>query len=209
VDARLELNEVLRIGVFDVSGGAVEWNVAPDLTLPRDHQVCTDTVCNVTNSFTVGYQNDFSSGICPGTMLWSYLHQHVGAISGTMFINGKEICQSLPVYGTDPNNKPGNEKGYVVGFKRCIDKDVQGNTVRVNKGDVITVTGLYDVDPKSTRALPLPGGKHGGVMALFFYYMDCDADTYAADYVCRDSTCVPVGKGTGTYKTSAACEKAC
>jgi len=205
----LSSTKVVRIGVFDVSGGAVEWNVAPDLTMRLVHQVCTDTVCNITNSITVGYSHDFAFGICPGTMLWSYMHQHVGAISGTMFVNGDEICQSTPIYGTDPNNAPGNEKGYIVGFKRCIDSDVQGNSLRLNKGDVITVTALYDVNPSSTIALPFPGGKHGGIMALFFYYMDCDADTFAADYVCRDSACVPVGKGTGTYKTSVACEKAC
>eukprot|EP00666_Eupelagonemidae_sp_cell4sb_P008486 gene8486-21576_t len=47
-------------------------------------------------------------------MVWSYLHQHTGAIKGTMFINGKKICSSHPIVGTDPTNTVGNEKGYVV-----------------------------------------------------------------------------------------------
>merc|ERR1712151_312178 len=106
----------------------------------------------------VGQQKGFEDGICSGIMGWSYLHQHTGAISGTMFINGKQYCQSLPIVGTDPGNSPGNEKGFVVKFTECVDNRTLGNAVRLNKGDILTVTGLYDVDPESTRNLPLKGG---------------------------------------------------
>merc|ERR1711920_138952 len=142
-------------------------------------------------------------------MVWSYLHQHVGAINGSMFINGKHHCTSIPHIGTDPNNAPGNEKGYVVGFERCVDKDVKDNMVRLNKGDNITIIAHYDVDPASTANLPLPGGKHGGVMGLFFHYMDCDPGSFKADYVCRENMCIPVMAGKGKYKTLGACMKAC
>merc|ERR1719352_132638 len=77
---------------------------------------------------------------------------------------------------------------------------------------VLTVTTLYDVDPKSQRNAPLPGGKHGGIMALFFGAMHCDPGTYDERYVCRQSTCVPVKKKLPfmrTYKDYASCQQAC
>lgn len=46
-------------------------------------------------------------GICPGTMKWSYTHQHTGAINSTLVVNGEDYCTSVAVYGTDPNNAPG------------------------------------------------------------------------------------------------------
>merc|ERR1712232_902409 len=111
-------------------------------------------------------------GICPGTLYNSYLHQHTGAISGTMFVNGVEICNSYPIIGTVPGTGPesvGNEMGYNVGFQMCIDQPNQNNSVILNEGDVVTITGFYDVDVASTRNLPIAGGKHGGIMMLYFY----------------------------------------
>ena len=58
-------------------------------------------------------------------MIWSYLHQHIGAINGTLLINGKHHCTDYPIIGTDPGNTPGNEKGFVVRFTSCVDKNVQ------------------------------------------------------------------------------------
>merc|ERR1712232_1036544 len=49
-------------------------------------------------------------------------------------------------------------------------------------------------DPASTTYAPHPGGKRRGVMALFFAQMHCDPHTWGEHYVCRDSTCVGVGK---------------
>lgn len=60
---------------------------------------------------------------------------------------------------------------------------------------------------KSTRNLPLPGGKHGGIMGLYFYGIDCDPGTFPTQYVCRQSSCIPVP--AGDYKTEDACDKAC
>ena len=98
-------------GVLDLSGGDIEWNIGPGLSSTADNTVCNDTVCNVTDSVVVGTSHGFGKGLCAGTMLWSYLHQHFGSIRGTMYINNEEICSSTPVYGTDPDNLPGNEKG--------------------------------------------------------------------------------------------------
>merc|ERR1711964_424071 len=113
----------MRQGVFDISGGAVEWNVAPGLTNKDRNQVCTDKVCTITNTYTVGTKGKQfdDNNICSGNMLWSYLHQHNGAISGTMSVNGKLHCTSTPKVGTDASNPIGNEKGYTVGFDVCVD----------------------------------------------------------------------------------------
>lgn len=99
---------------------------------------------------------------------------------------------SLPVVGTDPENPPGNEQGFLVKVTECVDHRLQGNKVRIEAGDVVTLTAHYDVDPASQRQFPMPGGKHGGIMALFFAFMDCDAGTYNEVYVRRNDTCVPV-----------------
>jgi hypothetical protein len=121
------------------------------------------------------------------------------------------VCTSKAIYGTDAANPPGNEKGYIVNFTRCIDSDNLHNALRVNKGDELTVTALYDVDVNGTHTAPLPGGKHGGIMGLFFFMIDCDEDALIADYVCRQDTCIPVpaNRTKGAYKSKGACEAAC
>jgi len=206
--------------VLDVGGGAVEWNVAAYLNNPpwvpylgpRVHQICNSTVCNTTKHFTVKKAGDFDQGgLCPGTMWGSYLHMHAGAISGTMFVNGVEKCSCYPKVGTVPGTGPdsiGNEKGYTVGFSFCVDPADKKTSVRLNEGDIVTVTGLYDVDVKSTRNAPLPGGKHGGVMMLYFYAIDCDPGTYQTEYVCRQNKCLetPIN---GEFRTKASCEANC
>jgi hypothetical protein len=201
-------------GVLDVGGGATEWNVAPHLdhppSFPPVHQKCNDTVCITTKNFTVKKMYDTELGICPGTMYNSYLHQHTGSISGTMFVNGKEVCTSYPVIGTVPGTGPesvGNEKGYCVSFHSCLDKFSYNTSVRLNEGDVITITGLYDVDVNSTRNAPITGGKHGGIMMLYFYSIDCDPGTYPTQYVCRQNKCLEAPKGD--FKTEASCKQTC
>jgi hypothetical protein len=59
----------------------------------------------------------------------------------------------------------------------------------------------------------MPGGKHGGIMALFFAMMDCDAGTWDEIYVRRNDTCVGVpsskaGRVGAFYETKAQCEEA-
>jgi hypothetical protein len=203
----------LRGVVLDVSGGHIEWNIAPGVT-GRDNTECDDKACLTKDSWVVGQQQGFGKGICSGTMLWSYTHMHLGAINSTYYINGKPHCSSYPIIGTNASNPPGNEKGFVVKFTDCIDKDTLGNHVRLNAGDVFTVEAWYDVDPESNATLPFPGGKHGGVMDLAFAMMDCDPGTFGEIYVCRQSTCVPTFKGhvrffRRTYKTLRDCEAAC
>jgi hypothetical protein len=87
---------------------------------------------------------------------------------------------------------PPNEKGFVVGISNCVDKRTLDNGLVLKKGDVMTVETFYDVDPKSQRNAPFPGGKHGGIMALFFAAMHCDPGTYGEKYVCRQGQCIGV-----------------
>lgn len=212
----------LRVHCFDLGGATrvekqnflfgTEWNAGPYLNNEGAHQRCNGTVCNITQTVVVGKQKSLENGICAGEMIWSYMHMHSGGLSGSMYINSKLYCTSLPVVGTDASNPPGNEKGFMVNITNCVNENTLGNKVRLNKGDVVTVTALYDVDPASTRNLPLPGGKRGGVMALFFSAMHCDADTWGEHYVCRENTCIGVKKLTPlerTWNTHGDCEKAC
>jgi hypothetical protein len=199
-----------------------EWNVAPFAkasglipgtpALPLSgKQTCNATVCTNSNHWIVGEGIGKQFNFCPGKMLWSYMHMHTGAISSTMKVDGVPICQTTPVYGTDPNNTPGNEKGFAVKFNPCIDNDNRGDGIHLKKGQRIDLDTVHDVDPQSTRSEPFPGGKHGGVMGLFFARMDCDAGESAEEFVCRESQCVLV-PSRGEYRghnSRSRCEKAC
>jgi len=202
----------MRGVVLDVSGGSIEWNIAPNMR-PRDNTVCDATTCVTKDKWIVGQQPTFGKGICAGTMLWAYTHMHLGATNATMSINGEPHCTGYPIHGKNASNPPGDEKGFVVKYTDCISKEKLGNHVRLNAGDEFAVEAWYDVDPESTATLPMPGGKHGGVMDLAFGMMECDPGTFGEIYVCRQSTCVPTFKGhKGTrthFKTISECEAGC
>merc|ERR1712196_476961 len=131
----------------------------------------------MTTNITVGDGRRFGYGFCSGDMLWSYIHVHGGTLGGSMSINGEEYCQSHPVVGDDPSNPAGNEQGFLVKVTECVDHQQLGNKIRLEKGDQLTVTAAYEVDPASKKGFPLPGGKHGGIMGLFFSLMHCDDGT--------------------------------
>jgi len=137
-----------------------------------------------------------------GTIMWAYTHQHAGAINSTLSINGVPHCTSYPHYGTDPDNTPGNEKGYAIGFHMCIDPSDTTGYVHVNKGDNLTLTALVSVDPEDTRSLPIPGGSHHGMMNLFFFIMHPDGDD---EYACKSNVCVSHAGGVPLKTCQAAC----
>lgn len=212
----------LQVNLVDIGGGArsedgqmldqaSEWNVAANLNNEGLFTRCDDKVCTMTNSYVIGDGSRFGYGICSGDMLWSYIHVHAGTIGGNVSINGKQICTTKPIIGTDPDMTPGNEQGYLVGMELCIDHRKLGNKIRLNKGDVLTATAAYDVDSASQMYAPVPGGKHGGIMALFFSLMDCDEGTWNEVYVARGGVCFGAprskSKRIGTfYNTRAECE---
>jgi len=98
-----------------------------------------------------------------------------------------------------------------VGLTMCVDYRATGKKLRLNEGDKMTATLYYDVDEHSTKYFPAPGGKHGGIMGLFFSVIDCDEGTWNEVYVRRNDTCVPAPRlksnKIGTfYNNRSSCE---
>jgi len=135
-------------------------------------------------------------------MHWAYTHQHSGATNATLAINGVPVCTSTPHIGHNGQEKPGDEKGYLVGFRMCVDPALD-KPIKIKKGDELTLTALVSVDPTDTRYLPIPGGEHNGFMGLFYFFFHEgeDADTYA----CVSGRCVPEASGVPLEACKAAC----
>jgi hypothetical protein len=187
-----------RTGVIDTFGcgslGNIEANKAS-----KDH-TCNDKIC--TGDITREIDID-------GTLIWAYGHQHVGAINASLYHNGKYICTSVPHYGTDPANPVGNEKGYTTGFDLCLQGDgasgATAKTLKVQKGDKLRVTSLYNVEKVDARILPMPAdGYHGGVMGLFYFRIATDGEAVDS-YKCQDAKCVLAGGGVPLATCQAAC----
>lgn len=138
-----------------------------------------------------------------GTILWGYDHQHVGAVNGSLSVNGDYKCTSHPHVGTDPHDVPGNSLGYVTGFSACIDPaKYPSSAVTIKKGDNLTVTAYYSIDPTDNTSFPLPGGQHTGTMHLFYMYI---AEDTPDSYLCKNNQCI-AGLGGVPLKT---CQAAC
>eukprot|EP01065_Artemidia_motanka_P044001 TRINITY_DN61_c0_g1_i1.p2 TRINITY_DN61_c0_g1~~TRINITY_DN61_c0_g1_i1.p2 ORF type:complete len:460 (+),score=175.06 TRINITY_DN61_c0_g1_i1:61-1440(+) len=187
--------------VVDAFDCAIVQNLQPNMK--KGPTVCDDKYCvsTVTRPMTQA-----------GTIKWGYTHQHVGALNATLAINGKHVCASTPKWGTDPNNAPGNEKGYAVGFDMCIDPDTgingTGEFVHVNEGDNLTVTSWYSVDPNDDASLPIPGGNHRGTMGLFFFTLHPDAPAPPTSYKCWQGQCVAAEGGVPQKTCEAGCGSA-
>lgn len=211
-----------QLNLFDIGGNArtergqmldeiAEWNVAANLNNEGVHSHCNATVCTMSETVTIGDGSRFGYGMCAGDMLWSYIHVHAGTLGGNIHVNGEHKCDVNPKIGKDPSMTPGDEQGYLVGMTMCVDYRATGEKLRLNRGDKITATAYYDVDKKSTRYFPSPGGKHGGIMGLFFAVIDCDEGTWNEVYVRRNDTCVSTPRSksdrVGTfYNDRASCE---
>jgi len=85
----------------------------------------------------------------------------------------------------------------------------KGNALRLEVGDQVYLEALYDVDVNSKRHYPMPGGKHGGIMALFFFSIDCDDGTYPTSYICADDQCIEAGSLKGDFATLEECSASC
>jgi hypothetical protein len=137
-----------------------------------------------------------------GTIHWAYTHQHNGAINTTLLINGVPACTSYPHIGHDLHDAPGDEKGYLVGFRMCVDPTLD-KPIKVNKGDELSLTAWASVDPADTRYLPVPGGDHTGFMALFYFFFHEGAD--ADSFACVSGRCQPDAAGVPLKTCQAAC----
>lgn len=155
---------------------------------------CDDKLCTT----VVTRQSPFS-----GTIHWAYDHQHEGAVNGSLAVNGVHKCTSLPHFGTDQHYAVGNELGYIVGFHQCIDANMPDQYIHINKGDNLTLTAYYSIDPEDNRSFPLPGGSHTGVMNLFYFYFVEDAPE--ATYACHNNACVQSPGGVPLSLCQAAC----
>eukprot|EP01062_Namystynia_karyoxenos_P005684 TRINITY_DN1196_c0_g1_i13.p2 TRINITY_DN1196_c0_g1~~TRINITY_DN1196_c0_g1_i13.p2 ORF type:complete len:494 (+),score=194.52 TRINITY_DN1196_c0_g1_i13:80-1483(+) len=199
---KVKEQEVFVIDVFDC---AIVQNL--ERNMKKGPTTCDDKYCvsTVTRPMTKS-----------GAIRWGYTHQHVGALNATLAVNGKPVCVSTPVWGTDPNNAPGNEKGYAVGFNMCVDPltgvDKTGGFVHVKQGDNLTLTSWYSVDPADTTSAPIPGGSHRGTMGLFFFTLFADDWTpppapapAGSTYKCANNQCVQSPGGVSRQ----VCESAC
>jgi hypothetical protein len=177
--------------VIDVFHCGIVENLIPGKntkTTKCDHKLC---ISKVTHNMPVS-----------GTIRWAYGHQHNGALNSTLSVNGKPVCTTYPHIGTDPKDLPGNERGYLVGFRMCIDP-VLDKPVKVNKGDKLTLTAHASVDSADTSYLPIPGGKHTGFMGLFYFFLDEGQD--ADSYICVGNKCVHHQSGVPLKTCQAAC----
>jgi len=155
---------------------------------------CDDKLCTT----NVTRQSPFS-----GTIHWAYDHQHLGAVNGSLAVNGVHKCTSLPHTGTDKHYAVGNELGYIVGFQQCVDPDRPNTWIHINKGDELTLTAYYTIDPDDNTSLPIPGGSHTGVMNLFYFYIV--EDTPETTYACHNNACVQAPGGVPLSVCQAAC----
>jgi len=137
-----------------------------------------------------------------GNILWAYTHQHSGAVNTTLSVNGVPVCTSFPHIGTDLHDHPGNEKGYVVGFRLCIDPLLDA-PIAVKKGDKLTINAFASIDPADTRFTPFPGGSRTGFMNLFYFFLH--EDTQPESYVCDGNACVAGQGGVPLDICKAAC----
>lgn len=112
-----------------------------------------------------------------GELIYAIGHQHVGAINISLFKNGEPACTSYPTYGSELG-VAGNEKGYLIQMSECLNKQ-KGKSLKLQKGDHVSVVAYYWVGSEDPRIAPLPGGTHLNVMAYMYtaYTLDGPAPT--------------------------------
>lgn len=183
----------VQYGVVDTFACASLGNIAPNMKT-KTH-TCDDKICVGEIERTMDKD---------ATILWSYIHQHVSAINGTLYHNGQRVCTSAPGYGTDRSNPIGNEAGFINKWDVCIDADGRQNaevrTLPVKKGDKLKWRSLYNVESVDKRILPMPGGAHGGVMGLGYFLMHP-----TNSYKCINGQCVGVTNGVDIDTCTSAC----
>mmetsp|Transcript_58663 Transcript_58663/g.132693 ORF Transcript_58663/g.132693 Transcript_58663/m.132693 type:complete len:389 (+) Transcript_58663:32-1198(+) len=133
----------VRLYVLDGSNCQIEYNIQADEANPyqvTEHSWTSPASGEI--AFTVG-------------------HVHNSGINISLLVNNEIKCTSIPTYGTEVG-KAGNEKGYIVEFSSCSD----GFSIKA--GDTIGVKAVYYVGYDDQTGSGIPGGSHGGVMALFY-----------------------------------------
>jgi len=70
------------------------------------------------------------------TIVWARGHLHAGGVNALLMVNGKTACTSLPTY---------DNKGVITHMTLCP------KPISVKKGDVITISSLYDLSKHKLR----------------------------------------------------------
>jgi hypothetical protein len=81
----LTMVKPLQYGVVDSWTCGSYGNIKPNMQ--KKHHTCDDKVC------ISGVERTFDKD---GTLIWAYMHQHIGAINSSMYLNGEHMCDSIP-----------------------------------------------------------------------------------------------------------------
>eukprot|EP00937_MAST-01D_sp_MAST-1D-sp2_P002338 g2338.t1 len=103
----------------------------------------------------------------PGEIVFAIGHQHTGAINISLFVNDEFVCASYPTYGSQIG-VAGDEKGFLTTMSTCLDKDVDGKTVKLAVGDKVRLDSWYWVGSDDPRIAPFRGGTHLNVMGYMY-----------------------------------------
>ncbi|KAJ7563034.1 hypothetical protein O6H91_03G094000 [Diphasiastrum complanatum] len=132
----------LKVYIFDVTdtgdGCKIEYDIPSSLGLPSDSIDIRETRVVSPPS---------------GQVIYGVAHQHSGGKGATLYgEDGREICTSLPLYGSGAN--AGDEVGYIVGMTSCYPKP---GSVNINDKELLRLQSNYSTQQG-----------HTGVMGLFY-----------------------------------------
>jgi len=121
-----------------------------------------------------------------GILVWSQSHLHTGGVNATLYRNGKVLCSTTAIYGTDPDPSTNarNERGHLVGVTSCYDQ-IGPEGVRFDKGDVFTTESYYYGATNDPNLGPITGGEHKNVMSMFFLGVVLEG---TAEYITENRT---------------------
>jgi hypothetical protein len=113
-----------------------------------------------------------------GKMVWAQSHLHTGGINATLYKNGKIICATETVYGTNPDvlTNARDEQNHLVRISSCYDQIQDG--ISFDAGDVFTTESYYYAGTDDDRfSKSLVAGEHKNVMSMFFMGVILDGNS--------------------------------
>lgn len=131
------------------------------------------------------------SSVAPtsGLIVSANSHLHTGGVNATLFINGKPLCHTGTIYGTDSNTTTNsrNEKNHLIHIESCDHAEfVKAGGYRFNAGDIFTMQSIYHGGRNDARLLGYgAAGEHKNVMSYFTTVNVFDGD---APYMTKKRT---------------------
>ncbi|XP_073134882.1 uncharacterized protein [Henckelia pumila] len=154
----------VRVFVLDATDIVTKTNNSQGIVYQHDCQVeyqvksCSNSTIDLAKNRCIDTKSVSFTLPKGGNLVFGFGHQHVGGVGIALYgQGGRNICTSIPKYGTGKRDEPGNEFGYVVGFSTCYPKR---GSVKISDGETLTLVSRYS----SVR-------KHAGVMGLFNIYL--------------------------------------